>query len=292
MEDGWRIGRATFFGERHDGSNDGFSIHRGSCQFGHLDRNTGTGWDIAAMPDAHYEYQGSCGKCYEIGCEPMVFTDNYGESIDRMESCVDPERTVIVTIVDTCACHYPPNQWSNRRWCCGDMDHMDISIFAYEKIGRVDKGVMGIKYRPVPCPGDNPLATPPEELTVPSVIDAEAPSEQTTVEEATEKVTVGIPSVEVSPEVETPSFDPKDPSVVELPIDTMPKVENPGIPKPPSLPSSSVPEFGPSDNDAVEESVSDSKKIEEDAKTEPSFAVAVGPSVALAIIFIMVQQFI
>lgn len=40
----WKTGRATFYGEDHDGTNDGYSIHHGSCQFGDLDPEVGTGW--------------------------------------------------------------------------------------------------------------------------------------------------------------------------------------------------------------------------------------------------------
>lgn len=42
--DGWRVGRATYYGETHAGTDDGFSIHHGSCQFGRLDPDVGTGW--------------------------------------------------------------------------------------------------------------------------------------------------------------------------------------------------------------------------------------------------------
>jgi hypothetical protein len=38
----------------------------GSCQYGYLDREVGTGWDIAAISDKAWDYQGSCGKCKEV----------------------------------------------------------------------------------------------------------------------------------------------------------------------------------------------------------------------------------
>lgn len=52
---------------------------QGSCQFGNLDGNSGTGHDIAALSDADPEFSGSCGRCYEGGlfevslCLPMSF---------------------------------------------------------------------------------------------------------------------------------------------------------------------------------------------------------------------------
>lgn len=33
------------------------------------------------------------------------------------------------------------------RWCCGDMPHMDLSIWALQKLGQSKFGVIGIKYR-------------------------------------------------------------------------------------------------------------------------------------------------
>jgi hypothetical protein len=53
----WRTGRATLYG----GINDPWSIHHGSCGYYYLDSNTCTGWDVAALADACYDYQGSCG---------------------------------------------------------------------------------------------------------------------------------------------------------------------------------------------------------------------------------------
>jgi hypothetical protein len=33
-----------------------------------------------------------------------------------------------------CYSNYPNNYYSNKRWCCGDMDHLDISKWAFEKV--------------------------------------------------------------------------------------------------------------------------------------------------------------
>jgi hypothetical protein len=38
-----------------------------------------------------------------------------------------------------------------QRWCCGDMDHFDVSVWAFEKLTDKKWGVIGIKYRRVPC---------------------------------------------------------------------------------------------------------------------------------------------
>ncbi|GMH36716.1 hypothetical protein BSKO_04589 [Bryopsis sp. KO-2023] len=57
--DGWRTGRATFYGIW-------WSIHTGSCGYGNIDYWQGTGWDVAAIPDSHYEYNWSCGCCGDM----------------------------------------------------------------------------------------------------------------------------------------------------------------------------------------------------------------------------------
>lgn len=81
----------------------------------------------------------------------MNFNDGYGNQLGRDSVCYDPEASVVVRIVDTCPCNYPNNFYSNKRWCCGDMDHFDLSIWAFEKLADMKWGVIGLKYRPVSC---------------------------------------------------------------------------------------------------------------------------------------------
>lgn len=141
----WRTGRATFYGT------DAWSIHYGSCGYYNLDPCTGTGWDIAALSDTFHAYSGSCGSCYEVACDNRAFKDGYGEFLDRNNVCSDSAASVVVTVTDTCPCNYPNNYHSNKRWCCGDVDHFDLSVYAFEKLASTKWGVIGIKYRPVPC---------------------------------------------------------------------------------------------------------------------------------------------
>ncbi|KAG1667547.1 hypothetical protein FOA52_014627 [Chlamydomonas sp. UWO 241] len=137
---------ATFFGT------DSWSIHEGGCNFGYIWTDQGLpGWDTAAVNDGFPGYLDSCGKCFEVQCEATTTSDGYGESMDRREACRDTSASVIVRVVDTCPCVYPPNAWSNRRWCCGERDHMDLSVWAFEKLADVKWGVIPIKYREVAC---------------------------------------------------------------------------------------------------------------------------------------------
>eukprot|EP01024_Parvocaulis_polyphysoides_P066410 TRINITY_DN7801_c0_g1_i1.p1 TRINITY_DN7801_c0_g1~~TRINITY_DN7801_c0_g1_i1.p1 ORF type:complete len:421 (-),score=52.50 TRINITY_DN7801_c0_g1_i1:270-1532(-) len=143
----WKQGRGTFYGNEWWAWN----IHEGSCGYGYLCPEEGTGWDIAALPDAHWDYLGSCGRCYEVKCMPSVFQDNYGETLDRSNQCYDPEASVVVTVTDTCPCNYASNWYSNQRWCCGDMDHLDLSVWTFEKLADTKWGVLGLQYQAVSC---------------------------------------------------------------------------------------------------------------------------------------------
>ncbi len=57
----------------------------------------------------------------------------YGANLDRHSSC-KTDAPVRVMITDTCPCHYPSNAYSNKRWCCGDERHMDLSWAAFEQV--------------------------------------------------------------------------------------------------------------------------------------------------------------
>eukprot|EP01026_Neomeris_dumetosa_P053047 TRINITY_DN4730_c0_g1_i9.p1 TRINITY_DN4730_c0_g1~~TRINITY_DN4730_c0_g1_i9.p1 ORF type:complete len:413 (-),score=50.89 TRINITY_DN4730_c0_g1_i9:2292-3530(-) len=143
----WRTGRATFYGNEFWA----WDIHKGSCGYSYLCPEEGTGWDIAALPDMHPDYSNSCARCYEIKCMPSEFQDNYNQKLSRTGVCYDPEASIVVTVTDTCPCNYAANYYSNKRWCCGDMDHLDISVWAFEKLAELRWGVIGLKYRQVSC---------------------------------------------------------------------------------------------------------------------------------------------
>eukprot|EP00798_Chlamydomonas_sp_ICE-L_P027615 gene27615-7252_t len=141
----WKSGRATFFGQ------DGWSIMKGSCGFGDIRADEPLGWNVAAMADAMWDYPDACGRCLEVKCSPGTFTDNYGSKLDRRSACRDQSASLILRITDTCPCSYKPNQWSNKRWCCGDSDHIDMSWVAFERLAPQKWGVIKIQYREIDC---------------------------------------------------------------------------------------------------------------------------------------------
>lgn len=119
--------------------------------FGWLDKQAATGWDIAAISDMAPDYRGSCGKCKEVKCKRMDFKDGYGQWLQRSNVCYNDYASVVVMITDTCQCVYPNNYSSNKRWCCMDMYHLDLSVWAYEKLASTKWGVIGVEWRDVPC---------------------------------------------------------------------------------------------------------------------------------------------
>jgi len=131
------------------------------------------GFDVAAISDSSPEFPASCGRCYEVKCRNTVLTDGYGESIDRSSVCFDDTKSVVVRTVDNCPCQYPSNEYSNKRWCCGDAGagsaHMDLSVWSFEKLASLNLGVIAISFREVPCNyvSSNPASTddpsPPEQ---------------------------------------------------------------------------------------------------------------------------------
>ena len=106
---------------------------------------------MAAFADVMEENIDSCGLCYEVKCDPTFTSSIYNENFDRRGTCYNPNASVVVRIVDVCPCNYPPNAYANKRWCCGDRDHMDISLWAFEKLADLKWGIIPTLWRKVPC---------------------------------------------------------------------------------------------------------------------------------------------
>lgn len=142
----WQRARATWYDDAP-----WMTVDWGSCGYGYIDKSRFPDYHVAALSESFPGFHGSCGKCYEIACDPMDFRDGFGEHLHRSGVCRDPGASIIVTITDSCPCNKPENAHSNKRWCCGDMNHMDVSVWAFEKLADLKWGVIGIKYREVPC---------------------------------------------------------------------------------------------------------------------------------------------
>ncbi|KAG1666102.1 hypothetical protein FOA52_010892 [Chlamydomonas sp. UWO 241] len=155
----WHEGRATRYGNLDDP----WTIHYGSCGYYYLDADVATGWDIAALGDSNWGYNGQCGICFEVACSNMAFTDGYGSYLDRNDACYDSSASVVVQITDSCQCKYPSNAYSNKRWprlvagwllggCCVHADAVaELDPQVLLQLAASKWGVIGIKFRQVPC---------------------------------------------------------------------------------------------------------------------------------------------
>jgi hypothetical protein len=86
-----------------------------------------------------------------VRCRNGGFNDGYGQWLERNRVCFNEHASVVVMVTDTCPCYYPGNAYSNKRWCCGDIYHLDLSVWAYEKLAEKKWGVIGVSWRDVPC---------------------------------------------------------------------------------------------------------------------------------------------
>ncbi|KAG2500001.1 hypothetical protein HYH03_002283 [Edaphochlamys debaryana] len=139
-DDGWIQARSTWFDVGPD-------MSKANCHY----PSAPTGRDVGAWSDQMEGFESSCGKCYEIRCRNADITDGYGETVSRTNACYDEQKSVVITIVDACPCRYPNNEYSNKRWCCGDQNHIDISEEAFRQLADLNLGVIGLYYRQVDC---------------------------------------------------------------------------------------------------------------------------------------------
>jgi uncharacterized surface protein with fasciclin (FAS1) repeats len=133
----WTRGRMTFYGK------DGYSIHDGACHYGGIPHP----YYVAALSDWWPEYRNGayehnkCGHCFEIQCDPN------GRSYCRNDRL---NASIIVRVTDRCPCHH--ENPSNKRWCCGDQPHFDVSHEAFGELASHTGGWVYLQWREIQCP--------------------------------------------------------------------------------------------------------------------------------------------
>jgi len=144
----WSIGRATWYGGPGGGGPSGDSLYGGSCKFGYdIPSHYTTAW--ATMGGYDYGLTDKCGQCYEVMCTHGQTRGPNGK-LGPWEGCQDVDgRSAVVQVTDSCPCNHGAS--SNRRWCCGDATHLDLSYAAFDFIALRSRGVVDIKYRQVSC---------------------------------------------------------------------------------------------------------------------------------------------
>jgi len=89
---------------------------------------------------------GQCGVCYDVTCVDGPTRGAPGAEFPD-SGCVS-NQTISVMITDSCPCDHANK--SNKKWCCGDMTHLDLSYKAFGLIADHDKGVVNIMYEQLP----------------------------------------------------------------------------------------------------------------------------------------------
>lgn len=154
------LGRATFYG-----NGDGFTLNDGSCachkRWGWLSNRCESGhcFDyigsplpadgdglVAAINTPGLSNTGQCGVCYDITCAPGP-TRGLPDAEFPDSGCIS-NRTISVMITDSCPCKHANK--SNKKWCCGDMTHLDLSYQAFSSIADPEKGVINIMFERLP----------------------------------------------------------------------------------------------------------------------------------------------
>ncbi|KAI8472475.1 MAG: RlpA-like double-psi beta-barrel-protein domain-containing protein-containing protein [Monoraphidium minutum] len=142
----WIEGRATFYDDNQQGS---CKYYEKVPQF------------YGAWPDTLDAFAGSCGKCVEVACVNAVFSDNYGGQLERKGACYNESRTVVLQVTDSCPCVHA-NAYSNKRWCCGDMKHLDLGRAVFRELAQERWGVVGARWRVVDCSRLGQISSIPE----------------------------------------------------------------------------------------------------------------------------------
>ena len=145
----WKAGRATWYGGPSGPGPDGMSIYTGSCGYG---QDLGNHFITAVQTDGGYDYglTEECGKCIEVVCVDGPTRGFEWSELGKWAGCQEPAvKSVVVKITDSCPCNHPNE--GNKRWCCGDREHLDLSYAAFDQIAIRHRGVVDLKFRPASC---------------------------------------------------------------------------------------------------------------------------------------------
>lgn len=145
---GWREARATWYGGPQGPGPDGMSIHTGSCKYGKISNHFISAWQTNGGYD--WGLTDKCGQCFEVMCVDGATRGHDWSDLGPWGGCQSSGvKSVIVMISDSCPCHHPNE--SNKRWCCGDRTHLDLSYAAFDQIALRHRGVVDLKVRPASC---------------------------------------------------------------------------------------------------------------------------------------------
>ncbi|KIZ03007.1 hypothetical protein MNEG_4950 [Monoraphidium neglectum] len=92
----------------------------------------------------------------------VPYPGNPAEARGEMEvTCTDPSRTLLIRIADSCPCTQVlpegapgvarGGETRTQAWCCGGIQHFDLSYDGFEQLAHPVYGITMLEYRPVDC---------------------------------------------------------------------------------------------------------------------------------------------
>ena len=103
----------------------------------------------AALSTPGMDNTAECGACYRVTCVPGRLRGKRDSELGPWDGCLYPNASVTVMVTDSCPCaHWNP---SNKRHCCGPQRHVDLSFWAFAKIGKLEQGVVDVDLERVDC---------------------------------------------------------------------------------------------------------------------------------------------
>lgn len=104
---------------------------------------------VAAINTPGLNNTDQCGTCYLITCVDGP-TRGLPDSKLPDSGCIS-DKPITVMITDSCPCdHANPD---NKKWCCGDTTHLDLSHTAFGMIADHSKGVVDLRIQKLDfCP--------------------------------------------------------------------------------------------------------------------------------------------
>ncbi|KAL6758139.1 hypothetical protein V8C86DRAFT_3025649 [Haematococcus lacustris] len=100
--------------------------------------------------------------------EGRPFPGNMGEAQKVVDvRCYDENRSLRVRVADSCPCKQvlpdgapgvkPGGEVRRQEWCCGPVNHFDLSYWAMEQLAHPVFGAIMLNYRPVDCTTGAPI---------------------------------------------------------------------------------------------------------------------------------------
>ncbi|EIE19971.1 hypothetical protein COCSUDRAFT_67654 [Coccomyxa subellipsoidea C-169] len=152
---------------------------------------------LMAVANIDADFPGSCGRCYEVRCRSgfvlsngtEIYNTSLGYSLpakapnalddfgrrwlgnptanqsQQSVQCWDDDASIYVVVTDSCPCIQTDVNTGavtgTNPPCCGDIYHMDLTYWGFQKLAHPLNGIISTSFRPVDCNSKQPLQFSP-----------------------------------------------------------------------------------------------------------------------------------